>query len=63
MDTDRNIFVYRYGQLLVALFIEKSNCKYLAGEYEESVQNVCLELGSRRKFQFWGSNKFVMPFV
>lgn len=35
MDTDRNIYVYRYGQLLVALFIEKSNYKYLAGEYEE----------------------------
>lgn len=42
--------MHRYGQLLPPLFIEKSNWKYLTEGYEESVQDVGLELGGRRKF-------------
>lgn len=44
--------MHRYSQLLPPLFIEKSNWKYLTEGYEESVQDMGLELGERRIFQF-----------
>lgn len=54
MDMDRNIHVHRYSQLLPPLFIEKSNWKYLTEGYEESVQDLDLELEVEENFSSEG---------